>query len=50
MIQLKNINPYVQVGVQNVFNTKYYQHNSFYRPLDIPAMGRSIYCLIKIPF
>lgn len=49
-LQFGKWNPYLQIGVQNIGNTKYYQHNSFYRAIDIPALGRSIYALIKIPF
>lgn len=47
---LKSWKPEIQIGIQNILNTKYYQHNSFYRALEIPGMARAIQCLIKIPF
>lgn len=40
----------VQLRVQNLWNTKYYQHNSFYRAIEIPALGRSIDVVIKLTF
>ncbi|UUC46063.1 TonB-dependent receptor [Flavobacterium cerinum] len=40
----------VQLSVNNAFNTKYFNHNSYYRALEIPEMGRNIQLLIRIPF
>jgi len=38
------------VQAQNLFDTKYFNHLSFYRKLNIPEPGRNIQLLIKIPF
>lgn len=42
----------VNIGLQlqNVFDTKYLNHLSFYRKLNIPEPGRNFQLLIKIPF
>lgn len=32
----------VNVGVQNLLNTKYYDHTSFYRLIEVPGQGRNI--------
>jgi iron complex outermembrane receptor protein len=37
-------------SVQNLLNTKYYNHLSFYRKVEIPEPGRNFQILIKIPF
>lgn len=34
----------------NIFDTKILNHMSFYRPLEIPELGRSIQLMIQIPF
>lgn len=36
--------------VQNIFNTRYLNHLSFYRKIKVPEAGRNIQLLIKIPF
>jgi iron complex outermembrane receptor protein len=36
--------------VHNVFDTKYYNHLSFYRKVEIPEPGRNFQVLIKVPF
>jgi iron complex outermembrane receptor protein len=36
-------------SVQNLLDTKYYNHLSFYRKVEIPEPGRNIQILIKIP-
>jgi iron complex outermembrane receptor protein len=38
------------LAVQNIFNTRYYDHLSFYRQAEIPEPGRNIQLYIKIPF
>jgi iron complex outermembrane receptor protein len=40
----------VTFSLNNVFNTKYYNHLSFYRKVEIPEAGRNFQLLIKIPF
>lgn len=38
------------IQVQNIFDTKYFNHLSFYRLIDLPEAGRNFQILIKIPF
>jgi iron complex outermembrane receptor protein len=38
------------LSVQNIFNTMYYNHLSFYRKVEIPEPGRNIQIIINIPF
>lgn len=40
----------INLTAHNIFNTKYYNHTSFYRALEIPEMGRNIQLMIRIPF
>lgn len=36
--------------IQNLWNTKYYNHLSFYRLIDLPEMGRNVVLSLHIPF
>lgn len=36
--------------IDNLLNAKYYNHLSFYRPLDIPEAGRNFQLSLSIPF
>lgn len=38
------------LSATNIFNAKVLNHTSFYRPLGIPELGRSIQLMIQIPF
>jgi iron complex outermembrane recepter protein len=40
----------LSLQAQNVFNTRYFNHISFYRKLEIPEPGRNIQLLVKVPF
>lgn len=42
----------IEIGfsLQNLLDTKYYNHLSFYRKVEIPEPGRNFQLLIKIPF
>jgi len=40
----------LSVQVQNLFNTKYLNHTSFYRLIELPEAGRNIIVSMKIPF
>jgi len=44
------IKPNLVFSIQNIFDTKYYSHTSFYRALEIPEQGRNIQIMLKIPF
>lgn len=39
----------VQVQAQNLLNTKYYDHTSFYRLIEVPGPGRNISLSVHIP-
>ena len=40
----------IGLSLQNLLDTKYYNHLSFYRKVEIPEPGRNFQLLIKIPF
>lgn len=40
----------IRVKLNNVFNTKYYNHTSFYRLIDVPEPGRNLSISLTIPF
>ncbi|MGC4234820.1 MAG: TonB-dependent receptor [Niabella sp.] len=40
----------LSLQVQNVFNTRYLNHTSFYRLIGLPEQGRNLVLSIKIPF
>jgi iron complex outermembrane receptor protein len=49
-IPFGNTNVDITFSLKNVFNTKYYNHLSFYRKVEIPEPGRNFQFLVKIPF
>ena len=40
----------ISLQLQNVFNTKYLNHTSFYRLISLPEQGRNVVFSVKIPF
>jgi iron complex outermembrane receptor protein len=40
----------IVLSAQNLLNTAYYNHLSFYRKVEIPEPGRNFQLLIKVPF
>ena len=40
----------IALTARNIFNTRYYNHLSFYRKVEIPEPGHNFQLLIKIPF
>ena len=40
----------ITLNARNIFNTRYYNHLSFYRKVEIPEPGHNFQLLIKIPF
>ena len=40
----------ITLTARNIFNTRYYNHLSFYRKVEIPEPGRNFQLLNKIPF
>ena len=40
----------LSLTLHNVFNTKYYNHLSFYRKVEIPEPGRNFQLVINVPF
>ncbi|RYD89028.1 MAG: TonB-dependent receptor, partial [Sphingobacteriales bacterium] len=49
-INLKNRSITVSAQVQNLLNTRYLNHTSFYRLIELPEAGRNIILSVKIPF
>ncbi|MBW1657306.1 TonB-dependent receptor [Flavobacterium quisquiliarum] len=40
----------INIQIQNLFNTRYLNHTSFYRLIELPEAGRNIIVSMKIPF
>nr|WP_121270991.1 TonB-dependent receptor [Pedobacter schmidteae] len=40
----------ISLQVQNLFNTRYLNHTSFYRLIELPEAGRNLVLSLKIPF
>lgn len=40
----------ISLQIQNVFNTRYLSHTSFYRLIGLPEMGRNVVLALKVPF
>jgi iron complex outermembrane receptor protein len=40
----------ISLQVNNLFNTKYFNHTSFYRLINVPESGRNFIVNISIPF
>jgi len=49
-ISLGKVQAKASLTATNIFNAKILNHMSFYRPLGIPELGRSIQFMIQIPF
>lgn len=49
-ITLAKLTLHTQLQVTNLLNTRYYNHNSFYRALHIPEPGTNVQLMITIPF
>jgi iron complex outermembrane receptor protein len=46
----ENIPVGIRLKINNVFNTEYFDHTSFYRLIDVPEAGRNISLSITVPF
>ena len=47
----KNDDPvHMRLKLNNVFDTKYYNHTSFYRLIDVPEAGRNLSLSVTVPF
>lgn len=40
----------LNLELKNAFNTRYYDHTSFYRLIEVPGMGRNLIAVLNIPF
>jgi iron complex outermembrane receptor protein len=40
----------LNVQLNNVLNTRYYDHTSFYRLIEVPGQGRNLVITMQIPF
>jgi len=49
-IKLKHQTVFISMQVQNLLNTKYFNHTSYYRLINIPGPGRNFIVNISIPF
>ncbi|WP_235830393.1 TonB-dependent receptor [Paenimyroides tangerinum] len=49
-VKIGKVKPIIRLQANNLFNTKYYNHASFYRAIEIPELGRNIQLMIQIPF
>jgi iron complex outermembrane receptor protein len=49
-ISLYNQPVIISLQAQNVFNTRYFNHTSFYRLIELPEAGRNIILSLKVPF
>jgi len=47
---LGKFKPKLTLSAQNIFDTQYYSHMSFYRTLEIPEQGRNIQIMIQFLF
>lgn len=41
---------HLRLQIQNIFDTKYMSHTSFYRLIELPEMGRNIVLSLRVPF
>ncbi|MFA6809280.1 MAG: TonB-dependent receptor, partial [Eubacteriales bacterium] len=46
----KNQRMTISMQVQNLFNTKYFNHTSYYRLINVPEPGRNFIVNVSIPF
>jgi iron complex outermembrane receptor protein len=49
-LKLKNQKISISLQVQNLLNTKYFNHTSYYRLINVPEPGRNLIMNISIPF
>ena len=49
-IKMKRQSIRISGQIQNLFNTKYFNHTSYYRLINVPEAGRNIILNISIPF
>ncbi|MCG8306507.1 MAG: TonB-dependent receptor [Cytophagales bacterium] len=49
-VKMQDRNLSISLQVQNLFNTKYFNHTSFYRLINVPEAGRNFILNIAIPF
>ncbi|WP_319589821.1 TonB-dependent receptor [uncultured Draconibacterium sp.] len=49
-IEIINQKVNISMQVQNLLNTKYFKHTSFYRLINVPEPGRNIVLNVSVPF
>jgi iron complex outermembrane receptor protein len=49
-VSMKNQKIAISLQAKNLLNTKYFNHTSFYRLINVPEPGRNIVANITIPF
>ncbi len=45
-----NLSPVITLSVNNLFNSKYYRHTSYYRLINLPEPGRNVLLTLSVPF
>ena len=40
----------LRIKLNNIFNSEYYDHTSFYRLIDVPEAGRNLSVSLTVPF
>jgi len=49
-LKLKSFSFYADFQIQNLFNSKYFNHSSYYRIINVPEPGRNFILNLSIPF
>ena len=49
-IRIKKQSLSISAQVQNLLNTKYFSHTSYYRLINVPEPGRNFVLNVSIPF
>ncbi|MDD4771452.1 MAG: TonB-dependent receptor [Bacteroidales bacterium] len=50
IVPLSSQNIHIALQVRNLFNTKYFNHTSYYRLINLPEPGRNLALSLRIPF
>ena len=49
-IKMKNQKLSINIQIQNLFNSSYLKHTSFYRLMNVPEPGRNLILNLSVPF
>ncbi len=48
--KIGKLKPVFRVQASNLLDTKYFNHSSFYRAIEIPELGRNVQLMLQLPF